>query len=141
MDQQQIRGIADRFIDALHGVEDGDASSAQRIAELFAEDAQLSNSIMAHQQGTHQYSGREHIANFWRAYRESFQDIHSEFDEITLNDQAAGLFWRSSGADKQGRPLNYEGVSLLELNDAGQIQRFKAYFDSRQVAGASNSTH
>ena len=133
MDQQQIKGLADRFITRLHQVEKGDADSIAGMVDMFADDAELVNPMMQHGPGKGVRSGRGEIEQFWREYSESFRDISSEFIDVTTSDRSAGLFWQASGADKTGRPVQYEGVSLLELNDTGRIARFKAYFDSRQL--------
>jgi ketosteroid isomerase-like protein len=131
MDQQQVKGIADRFISELHRIEDGDAAAIDGIANMFADDAELTNPLIERDGSS--LSGRDQIAEFWREYRSTFRDIHSEFFDITANDHSAGLFWRSAGTSANGKPLQYEGVSLLELNEEGKIARFKGFFDSRQI--------
>lgn len=133
MDQQQIKGLADRFITRLHQVEKREAGSIAGMVEMFADDAELVNSMMQHGPAKGMRCGRGEIEQFWREYSESFRNIASEFNDVTTSDHSAGLFWQASGADKTGRPVQYEGVSLLELDDSGKIARFKAYFDSRQL--------
>lgn len=133
MDIHQIKGLADRFIDQLHSLEKGNLASPEALANLFADNAELTNSIIKSDSKKSQRQGREQIAQFWREYSESFQSIHSEFSEITTSDHSAGLFWQSKGKDANGRPLDYEGVSLLEFNQDGKIQRFKGYFDQTQM--------
>jgi ketosteroid isomerase-like protein len=131
MDQQQARASADRFIDTLHGIEDGNAESIERMVDLFSDNAELSNPIIERTGG--QRAGRSQVAAFWQNYRASFREIRSEFYDITSSERAAGLFWRSTGTLATGTPLAYDGVSLLEFDDSGKIARFKGYFDSSQV--------
>ncbi|ATQ78530.1 hypothetical protein CR152_31455 [Massilia violaceinigra] len=126
MDQQQARQQAARFIDQLRRLEDGDPSAVDALARLFADDARLRNPIADH-------AGREQIAAFWRTYRASFGTVRSTFSHITADEACAGLFWRSAGTGPHGQPVEYDGVTLLEFDDAGQITRFHGYFDSRQV--------
>lgn len=133
MDDHQIKSLAGRFIEQLHQLEHGEARTANALAELFSDDAQLTNSIIESDGAKSQREGRDEIAQFWREYRESFQTIHSEFVEITASDHSAGLFWTSDGEDAEGHPLRYEGVSLLTYDDKGKISRFKAYFDRSQM--------
>jgi hypothetical protein len=133
MDDQQIKGLADRFIEQLHQLEHGELHTADTLAELFSDDAQLTNSIIESEGAKTQREGRDEIAQFWREYRESFQTIHSEFVDITASDHSAGLFWTSDGSDANGHPLRYEGVSLLTFDDSGKICLFKAYFDRTQL--------
>jgi ketosteroid isomerase-like protein len=137
MDQQQVKGIADRFITELHCIEDGDAAGVDRIVDMFADNAELSNPIIEREGSSR--NGRNQIAEFWREYRTTFKNIHSEFFDVTASDHSAGLFWRSTGTSATGQPLTYEGVSLLVLDEAGKIARFKGYFDSRQTTMESHA--
>jgi hypothetical protein len=131
MDQQQARHMADRFIAELHRVEEGDAVGIDTLADMFADNAELTNTLIEEEGGSR--TGREKIAGFWREYTASFGNIHSEFFDVTTSDHSAGLFWRSTGTDAAGQPMAYEGVSLLVFDEAGKIVRFKGYFDRRQT--------
>ncbi len=131
MDQQTAQQTAERFINALHAIENGDQAGIDRIVDLFADDAQLSNPII--QRDGPPRAGREQIAAFWQNYRTTFKDIHSEFFDVTSSNRAAGLFWRSTGTHLTGSPIDYEGVSLLEFDDSGKIARFQGFFDSSKV--------
>lgn len=133
MDQQQIRQVAERFIAALHRVEEGDGSDVDGLVEMFADDAELTNSIIERDGARPRRSGRDEIQRFWQDYRHTFRELRSEFTDVTVSDRSAGLFWRTTGADAGGRPLEYEGVSLLTLNDDGKIRQFKGYFDGAQL--------
>lgn len=131
MDQQQVRTIADSFITRLHHLEAGDPAGVNEIVDMFADDAELSNPIIERDGSNRR--GRAGIEQFWREYGSVFGNIHSEFIDVTASDHSAGLFWKSQGTDPSGRPLEYEGVSLLMLDDNGKIKQFKGYFDSRQI--------
>lgn len=131
MDQQQVRQLADRFINELHRVEDGDTAGIDDLVNMFADNASLTNSILQHESG--ERTGRDEVAHFWHEYSTSFGKVHSDFVDVTASDHSAGLFWRSTGTDPAGKPLEYEGVSLLVFDDAGKISQFKGYFDSRQL--------
>lgn len=133
MDDQQVKGLADQFIGRLHQLEEGGITDAEALAELFSEDAELSNSIIEADGAKTRRGGRDEIVRFWREYRESFQAIRSEFIDVTANDHSAGLFWTSDGSDANGQVLRYEGVSLLTFDESGKIKHFKAYFDQGQL--------
>jgi ketosteroid isomerase-like protein len=133
MGQELAREAADRFIAALHQLEEGDEHAAETIADLFADQAALSNSIIMQERAKHERQGRADIVAFWNEYRSTFKDIHSEFTDITLGEHAAGLVWHSTGTDAQNQALDYRGISLLMFDDNGKIQRFKAYFDTEQL--------
>ncbi len=131
MDQQQAKAIADRFIEELHRIEDGDPAGIDSMVELFADNAELSNPLIERQGSSRK--GHDQIEKFWREYRATFDTIRSDFFDVTASDHSAGLFWRSAGNSANGQPLEYEGVSLLVLDEAGKIARFKGFFDSRQI--------
>lgn len=128
MNSEQIGQVASRFIDQLHRLEEGEASEAEKMADLFADDAELSNPLIEHEGECR--TGRDQIAGFWREYQDSFQGIHSEFTDVTTGSQSAGLFWRSSGTSADGRPLQYKGVTQLIVDESGKIRAFTGYFDS-----------
>ncbi|NML13824.1 nuclear transport factor 2 family protein [Azohydromonas caseinilytica] len=134
---QQSQDLAQRFIQALHQLEDQGDAALDGLLGLFADDACLRNPIL--QREHQERRGRNDIANFWRQYRGSFGDIHSEFSEVTANDHAAGLFWRSRGTDSSGKPVEYDGVTLLRLGEDGRIADFQGYFDSRDVVVGARS--
>ena len=123
--------VAQRFIQALNGLEDRGEAALDELLGLFADDATLRNPFLQREQ--HEVRGRHGIAEFWRRYRGSFADIRSDFSEVTANDHAAGLFWHSHGTDRNGQPIEYDGVTLLRLDDSGRIADFQGYFDSRDV--------
>ncbi len=133
MDDHQVRTLANRFIGQLHRLEQGDIDDANALADLFAEDAQLTNSIIEANGSKLRRGGKDEIIQFWREYRESFQSIRSEFMDITASDHSAGLFWTSEGNDADGQALHYEGVSHLTFDETGKIRNFKAYFNPAQT--------
>jgi ketosteroid isomerase-like protein len=137
MDQQQVQAIAERFIAELHRIEEGDAAGVDRMVDMFADDAELTNPLIERDDSSR--NGRDQIAEFWREYRTTFKNIRSEFFDRTASDHSAGLFWRSKGTNATGQPLEYEGVSLLTLDENGKIARFNGYFDSRQITMPARS--
>ena len=112
---------AKTFIDALHRLEG--ERDVEGVAGLFAPDAVVSNPLV-------KTEGGEGAASFWTAYRESFDDIRSEFSTILEHDGRIALEWRSTGSAK-GRPFDYEGVSILEAGET--ITAFRTYFDSAKL--------
>ena len=122
---------AQTFIDALHRLEG--ERDVETIASLFGDQAVISNPLVKMQ-------GEKGAAGFWSAYRESFDDIRSDFSTILEQDGRIALEWRSTGSAK-GQPFTYEGVSILEAAD--QITAFRTYFDSarlgRELTGQGGS--
>ncbi|HEU4322862.1 MAG TPA: nuclear transport factor 2 family protein [Roseiflexaceae bacterium] len=130
MTQQQTP--AQRFIDALHALEQGDESQVEQITALFSEDVRLTNAALRLVGREHR--GREGARIFWTEYRRSFREVRSEFFQITGNQEAAGLFWTSKGTDPEGEPFSYDGVSLLVFDGDGLIRMFRGYYDTREMS-------
>ena len=112
---------AKTFIDALHRLEG--ERNVEAISALFAADAVISNPLV-------RTNGGKGAADFWGAYRDSFDDIRSEFPTVLEKDGRVALEWCSSGSAK-GRPFAYEGVSILEAGE--KITAFRTYFDSANL--------
>lgn len=55
--------------------------------------------------------------------------IRSEFTHLGEGEGGAVLEWRSRGQLVDGEPIQYSGVSLLEL-DGGRVGRFRTSDDS-----------
>ncbi|TFW27860.1 nuclear transport factor 2 family protein [Massilia horti] len=127
MSQEQVRNTAQHFIGQLQRLEQGEPAAIDGIAEMFAEDASLTNPFL--EQLGRERVGRDEIKAFWRAYRGTFGTVHSEFGEITCGDHTAGLFWHSDGTGPDGQPIVYDGATLLEFDPDGKIARLRGYFE------------
>ncbi|MEN9936289.1 MAG: hypothetical protein RLZZ387_2868 [Chloroflexota bacterium] len=132
MDRERIEGLARRFIDTLHALEDGDEGGVEAITALFAGEAKLTNPALQLQGD--ERGGREGVRAFWDNYRRTLGGARSKFHHVLTDERAAGLFWTTSGSYPDGAPLEYDGVSLLEFDDQDRIVRFQGYFDTRQLS-------
>lgn len=125
--------VAKQFIEALHRLER--ERDLDTIASLFADDAEIDNvtSVAGKE-------GQGGVREFWRVYRETFDDMDSSFrNEIFMNGRAA-LEWVTKGSSKNGHAIQYEGVSILEI-DGDKITRFYAYFDPRKLGRQIEDTN
>lgn len=132
MDQQQVQQLAQQFIDALHALEQGDGGNVDQLAGMYSDDARLVNAALklAGQERTGQDGARQ----FWTEYRRTFGEARSDFYQVTVNEQAAGLFWTTKGTGNDGQPMEYDGVSLLVFDDQGKIKLFRGYYDTRELS-------
>ena len=113
--------IAEQFIAALAELEED--NKVESIAALFSEESEIGNVVtIGNPRAAH--STRE----FWQNYRDTFGEVKSEFRNKTFSESAAALEWTTEGTNKNGQPISYQGVSILETN--GEIiTRFFAYFN------------
>jgi rubrerythrin/limonene-1,2-epoxide hydrolase len=112
-----------QFMEALRELEE--TSDLERMVSLFDDESEVSNPMDAAP-----HRGREGARRFWRTYRDSFEEVHSDFSRIVESGDAAMLEWTSRGVLRGDRPIDYAGVSVLELR-GGKVRRFRTYFDAR----------
>jgi ketosteroid isomerase-like protein len=132
MDQQQVQQLAQQFIDALHTLEQGSDQDVDQLVALYSDDARLVNAAL--KLAGQERSGQDGAREFWSEYRRTFGEAFSEFYQVTVNEQAAGLFWTTKGTGNDGQPMEYDGVSLLVFNDQGKIALFRGYYDTRELS-------
>lgn len=114
--------MARRFTEALdHLHRDREVDD---LVALFADDATLSKAdTSGHEEG--QGGARR----FWQAYREVFDDVDVRYEPAVTDDGSAVLEWVSTGTLQDGRPVEYQGVSVLR-GDEDAVSSFRTYYDS-----------
>ena len=131
METTQIEAKAQEFIAALHTLEKGSADDANQLVDLFADDATLCNSALDNK--GHRLSGKDEISRFWIEYKETLGQVMSNFHHVTVSNDAAGLFWTTSGQNPSGDEVHYHGSTLLQFDETGQINFFRGYYDTREL--------
>ena len=112
-----------RFVDALETLEK--RGEVAPIVELFKDGCRLSNVQLEQDM-----EGTQGAERYWRQYRHTFTEVSSRFTRITEGDDRAVLEWVTTGTLETGRPIQYRGASVLDIN-GGKITAFMAYFDTR----------
>ena len=111
-------GLAARFKQALQQTEQSRDPSP--VASLFKEGASLTN------------LGGDHgndATKFWQVYIDQFSDIRSEFTGEITSDRSAALEWQSRVTLTDVRPVQYQGVSVIEF-DNDVVTSLRTYYDS-----------
>ncbi len=101
-------------------------------ARLFAPDTQL----LRPEQRTGEQGG-DGVRTFWQQYLDQFAEIRSEFSRVAEAGPLGELEWTSRGSlgsSQGGTKVEYDGVSLLEFDDQGRVQRFATYYDTAVLA-------
>ena len=137
MEQTQIEAKAREFIDALHTLETGSDAEADQIVMLYADDAALCNSALDNK--GREMKGRDQILQFWVEYKATLGQVESKFHHVTTSNDAAGLFWTTTGTNPAGDAVNYHGATLLQFNSEGMIEFFRGYYDTRELTVKSES--
>jgi ketosteroid isomerase-like protein len=107
---------------ALRGLES--TGEVGPLLALFHDDAEIVNLGR-----TAPTRGREEIEGFWRDYRAAFRSIRSDFLNVIEGETGSVLEWVSRGARANGEPVEYKGVTVLEV-EGGRIRRCRTYYDS-----------
>ena len=124
----QIGDLAKQFIEALHDLENGDESEADKISMLFADEAVLANAAL--ELTGKKAEGRDAIHRFWVEYKNTLGQARSDFHHITTDQNSAGLFWTTSAEGS----THYHGATLLQFDESGLITFFRGYYDTRELA-------
>lgn len=113
--------MAQTFINALKEAEKG--RDVSPLVELFADDATL-------ERLTHKtYRGKDDAEAFWQQYLEPFDEIATEFFNVTEDGESVVLEWESGGKLKGGKAISYRGVSSFDVAD-DKVASFRTYYDS-----------
>lgn len=114
--------VAEKFIEALAELEE--SRDAENIAALYAEESETGN-VVTRDEKYHSVDGAK---EFWTNYRDTFGEVKSEFRNKVYDGDTAALEWTTTGTNKNGQAVKYDGVSILET-DGEKIRRFFAYFN------------
>jgi predicted ester cyclase len=126
--------LTNDFVSALRTLEA--TKDAAPLTALYSSGAKSGNVI-----APNQFEGPGGALQFWTEYRGAFGDAKSEFHNIIVGPQGAALEWTTIGTSIEGKPVQYSGVTLLEMNEQ-KITRSCAYFDpgglGRQMTSESS---
>ena len=112
------------FATALQTFEkDGDTAA---FAALFADDAVT-------QRFDARGERRGEVEQFWQEYRAQFSSISTTFYAVVEGGDRIALEWTSDATLVDGRPLQYRGVTVIDL-DGEKISKLSTYYDSAQFA-------
>ena len=117
--------VADQFIEALWKLEE--TRDLEPIMAMYADDCEVGNVV-----ATEKFHGRDGAREFWTKYRETFGEIKSTFRNVIATEGRAALEWTTKGTSTAGSPIEYDGVSILEI-EGDKLTRFQAYFHAAEL--------
>jgi len=127
---KRLHETTEEFIGLLQQVEK--TRQVEPLVALFAEDAALLSPVLSQP-----LQGKEGARSFWRKYLALFRRVRSEMTEVLETSLDSGdnprllvvLEWQSDAVLATGKPLSFQGISLVELVQ-GRVQSFRTYYDS-----------
>ena len=114
--------MADTFVAGLHKLEE--SRDVEALVALYADESEIGNIV-----APEKFKGQAGAREFWTKYRDTFGEVHSEFRNIFATEDRAALEWHTTGTSTNGEPVEYEGVTLLEI-EGDRITRSRAYFNA-----------
>ena len=114
--------VADKFVEGLHKLEE--SRDVEALAGLYTDEAEVGNVV-----APEKFHGQDGARDFWTKYRGTFGEVHSEFRNIFATEDRAALEWHTTGTSTNGDPVDYEGVTLLEIQ-GDKVTRSRAYFNA-----------
>jgi steroid Delta-isomerase len=119
---ETIRKVVAEYFAALR------AMDPEAWANTFAEDGVTHDPV-----GTPPHQGRAALRRFLQGILSMFQEAGLTEDDIFVAGNGAAVKWTGRGVAKNGRPIQFEGIDVFEVNEAGKIQEVRAYWDAAAV--------
>ena len=117
--------VVERFKEALWKLEED--RDVEALVEIHTEDCSVGNVAVPKT-----FDGHEGLREFWTNYRNTFDEMKSEFSNVFADEAGhAALEW-TTNATEDDKNVSYAGVSILEI-EGGKVKRFMAYFDPRSL--------
>ena len=79
---------------------------------------------------------RTDLAEFWQEYRRSFEKLSTTFVDAVEGDDQVALEWTTTATLPGGRPVEYSGVTVLDLAPDA-VARLRTYYDSAALVTGS----
>jgi len=110
------------------------AMNPDRWVAAFAPDAVSHDPV-----GAPPHIGRAALHAFISGIGSMAESINLTEEGVFINGNSAAVKWRGAGVGKNGKHFAFEGIDVIDCNDAGQIVLVKAYWDANPVMAALQS--
>jgi steroid delta-isomerase len=77
--------------------------------------------------------GHQKLAEFFQSVTGAFEEVGLTEDQVFIAGNSAAVKWTGRGISKKGRKVLFEGIDIIEVNDAGQIQTLRAYWNPAEM--------
>ena len=104
------------------------AMDQQAWVKTFAEDAIDYDPV-----GAPPIEGHQKLGEFFQTITAAFKEVGLTEDQVFIAGNEAAVKWTGRGISKQGRKVHFEGIDVLEVNEAGKIQTLHAYWNPAEM--------
>ena len=94
----------------------------------FAEDAVTYDPV-----GAPPTRGHQRLAEFFQTITAAFKEVGLTEDQIFIAGNGAAVKWTGRGTSQAGRKVQFEGIDVFEINEAGKIQTLHAYWNPAEM--------
>jgi steroid Delta-isomerase len=89
--------------------------------------------------GTPPMHGHEALRQFLTQVNSGFDTLGLTEDNVFINGHSAAVKWTGKGIGRNGKSVTFEGVDVIECNEAGKIVNVHAYWDPGPVMATIQS--
>ena len=104
------------------------AMDQQAWVNTFAEDAIDYDPV-----GAPPIEGHQKLGEFFQTITAAFKEVGLTEDQVFIAGNGAAVKWTGRGISKQGRKVQFEGIDVIEVNEAGKIQTLHAYWNPAEM--------
>ena len=104
------------------------AMDQQAWVNTFAEDAIDYDPV-----GAPPIEGHQRLGEFFQTITAAFKEVGLTEDQVFIAGNGAAVKWTGRGISKQGKKVHFEGIDVLEVNEAGKIQTVHAYWNPAEM--------
>ncbi len=83
--------------------------------------------------GTPALIGHDAIRGFFTNIFSAFEKVGLTEDCVFIGSNTGAVKWTGEGIGKNGKPVEFEGIDIIQSNEAGQIVLLHAYWDPAPV--------
>jgi len=94
----------------------------------FAEDAISYDPV-----GAIPIEGHEKLREFFQSVTAAFKTVGLTEDQVFVAGNSAAVKWTGSGVSKQGNKVRFEGIDIINVNEAGKIETLYAYWNPAEM--------
>jgi steroid delta-isomerase-like uncharacterized protein len=104
------------------------AMDQQAWVNTFAEDAVSHDPV-----GAPPIEGHQKLGEFFQTITAAFKEFGLTEDHVFVAGNGAAVKWTGRGISKQGKKVHFEGIDVIEVNEAGRIQTVHAYWNPAEM--------
>jgi steroid delta-isomerase len=77
--------------------------------------------------------GHEELRQFFNRIAGAFKEVGLTEDSVFIVGNQAAVKWTGRGTGQNGRKVHFEGIDIFEVNEDGQIQALRAYWNPLEL--------